>query len=112
MNRIKELRIIKGITQTELGKQVGVNQSAIGKYEREELQPNLETLQKLAIYFDTTIDYLIGFTDDFDVVGENNQSGLSSKEQTLLKYFNLLEDDEKDKILKDCEYFVNKRTSY
>ncbi|MGE7843769.1 helix-turn-helix domain-containing protein [Lysinibacillus sp. NPDC093712] len=36
---------------------------ALGKYEREERQPVFETLEKLADYFDVSIDYLLGRTE-------------------------------------------------
>ena len=65
MNRIKELRISLGLTQFNLGKKIGLNQTAIGKYERGQLEPSLDTLKKLALLFECSIDYIIGFTDDF-----------------------------------------------
>lgn len=46
MNRIKELRTMQSLTQSDLAKKIGVNQSAVGKYEREELEPNITILKK------------------------------------------------------------------
>lgn len=107
--RLKELRISKNLTQTELAKKIGCNQTAIGKYERKELEPNIETLIKLTKIFSCSIDYLIGNSDDFGIVNiENNHT---PKEQKLLKVFNLLDNDEQDKIIEDCEYFANKHVN-
>ena len=52
-NRIKEFR------QTELSKQIGASREAIGKYERNEAQPSVETAKKIADAFNVTIDYLV-----------------------------------------------------
>lgn len=108
MEKIKELRLEKKLSQKELATIIGCNQTAIGKYERGDLEPNINTLTLLSKYFNVSIDYLIGIEDDF--VKPEVQTTLSYKEQKLLKAFNLLEDDEKDKIIEDCEYFANKHT--
>ncbi len=43
-NRIKILRIENGITQAELAKIIDTTASTIGKYEREQLEPNIEII--------------------------------------------------------------------
>lgn len=85
MNRIKELRIDKNWTQAELGCMLGVNQTAIGKYERGELEPNIETLKKLCIIFDCSIDYLIGFADEFGNITITPGTDFSAEEIQLVK---------------------------
>lgn len=57
--RITELRKKKGWSQTELAKQVKVSREAIGKYEREETQPSVETAKKIADALEVTLDYLV-----------------------------------------------------
>lgn len=58
--RIRESRQEKGLTQTQLAELLSTTQSTIGKYEREELQPNIETMVKLCKLLDISADYLIG----------------------------------------------------
>ena len=106
--RLRELRTSNNITQIELAKKIGCNQTAIGKYERKELEPNIETMIKLCEIFSCTIDYLVGREDDY--VKPQVESTLSYREQKLLRAFSQLDDDEKDKIIEDCEYFANKHT--
>lgn len=65
MNRIKELRIEKGLTQNQLASLLGINQTAAGKYERGELEPNLQNLIKLSHIFECSVDYIICNADDF-----------------------------------------------
>lgn len=62
-NRIKELRLEKKLTQESLGVILGVQQSAIRKYEYNEVDLPKSKLQLLADYFDVSVDYLLGRTD-------------------------------------------------
>ena len=88
MNRIRELRASMALTQTQLAEKVGLNQTAIGKYERGELEPSLETLKKLSSIFECSIDYIIGFSDDFGNVTvyqrTDNVAALSVDEQKII----------------------------
>jgi len=58
-NRITELRKKKGWSQTELAKQIKVSREAIGKYERDEAQPSVETAKKVADVLGVSLDYLV-----------------------------------------------------
>lgn len=62
---IKKLRKEHGLTQEQLGNIVGVQKSAIAKYERGAIV-NLkrETIQKMANYFGVRPSYIMGLTDD------------------------------------------------
>lgn len=66
MKRLKELRTSKGLTQEELGKKIGQSKSNISKYENNILEPNMQTLNLMANFFDVSVDYLIGNTDNPD----------------------------------------------
>lgn len=61
--KIKILRKEKGITQAELAALIGTTASTIGKYEREALQPNVETIVKICKTFEVSSDYLLGIED-------------------------------------------------
>lgn len=61
--RIKELRQERGLTQIQLAELLFTTQSTIGKYEREELQPNIEVLKKLCKVFEVSSDYILGLSD-------------------------------------------------
>ena len=62
--RLKELRIEKGLTQTQLAKELRVNQRTISNWEVGERQPDLDTLEVIAKYFNVSYDYLLGSTDE------------------------------------------------
>lgn len=80
MYKLKELRQEKGLTQKELATMVKLNQTAIGKYERGELEPNLDMLKQLADIFDVSVDYLLGREDDFGVVKRESPADKDSEE--------------------------------
>ena len=61
--KIKQLRIEKGITQSELGRFIGVERSTICQYEKGTRMPDNLTLIKIADYFGVSIDYLLERTE-------------------------------------------------
>lgn len=61
--RLKSLRIEKDLTQKELANILHMQNTAISKYELGERKPDQEMLIKLAEYFNTTTDYLLGNSD-------------------------------------------------
>ncbi|PLS07831.1 helix-turn-helix domain-containing protein [Neobacillus cucumis] len=67
-DRLKELRMLKGITLKELGKAVEFNYSNLSKIERGERKPNIDLLERLAHYFQVEISYF------FRETGSANES--------------------------------------
>ena len=62
--RIKELRKRRGISQIKLAMDLNMGQNTISRYENEVREADYETLIKFADYFNVSIDYLLGRTDD------------------------------------------------
>ncbi len=58
-SNIRFLRKKKGITQEELAKHLGVTRSVIGAYEEGRAEPRIQTMQKIANFFDISLDQLI-----------------------------------------------------
>ncbi|WNS78228.1 helix-turn-helix transcriptional regulator [Domibacillus sp. DTU_2020_1001157_1_SI_ALB_TIR_016] len=61
--RLRSLREKARLTQKELASRLNVPNQNISNYERIFRQPDYETLQKLADYYDVSTDYLLGRTD-------------------------------------------------
>lgn len=57
---LKKYRLEKGKTQEELAKELNMPRAKYARYELQTSEPNIETLKKLAEYFHTTIDNLVG----------------------------------------------------
>ena len=61
--RIKELRLECGMTQTELSKAVGCTQSMVARWEMGECEPKATAILKLSEALNCSTDYLLGKTD-------------------------------------------------
>ena len=66
MNILKDLRTKKGVYQKDVAKYLGVDRTTYVKYERGYSEPNLDTIKKLANYFDVTVDFLLGEENTLD----------------------------------------------
>lgn len=58
--RLMKLRKEKKKTQDDVANFLGISRPAYGNYENGKREPDIETLTKLADYFDVSMDYLIG----------------------------------------------------
>ncbi len=57
---IKKLRIQKHLTQSELGRRLGITCSTIASYESQDRLPSIAVLIKLSAEFNVSIEYLLG----------------------------------------------------
>lgn len=62
--RLKELRLEEHLTQAELAAIIGISKSTISMYENGNREPDFETLESFADYFNVDMNYLTGYTDD------------------------------------------------
>lgn len=62
--RLTTLRKSAGISMSELGTVLGVSDEAVRLMERSKRSPSFEVLLSLADYFNVSLDYLVGRSDD------------------------------------------------
>jgi transcriptional regulator with XRE-family HTH domain len=62
--RLRQLRLSKELTQSELGDKIGYKLRMVQFLESNQREPNLETIHKLCDLFDCSSDYLLGRTVD------------------------------------------------
>lgn len=62
--RLKELRKKKGVSQLRLATDLDTTQNTISRYETGEREPGIDELIKIADYFNVSVDYLIGRTEN------------------------------------------------
>lgn len=62
--RLRDLREDGDLKQIELAQYLHVRQSTYSQYENGQRQLPIEVLVKLAYYYDTSTDYLLGITDE------------------------------------------------
>lgn len=84
-NVFKQLRISSGLTQIEIAQKLGISRSTIGMYETGAREPDFETLEKIADFFNVDIDYLLGRTDKTTILpstaGNNYKNNLLTLNQ-------------------------------
>lgn len=107
MNRIRQVRSEKGITQAELANAIGMSRQGLAYYENNQREPKLETWQKLADYLGVSVPYLQGFSDLPANGTSHNSSGFG--------FFNFSEEANEAKIndqsLIDMLYMIYKQNN-
>ena len=64
LERLKGLREDKDIKQEEIASYLNITQSAYSYYELGKRQIPSDALIKLALYYHTSVDYILGLTDE------------------------------------------------
>ena len=64
LQRLRDFREDKDISQKKMAELLNVAQTTYSDYERGKINIPLDTLKKLALFFDTSIDYLLELTDE------------------------------------------------
>lgn len=82
MIRLFELRNEKDLSQRDMAKIMNVSQGTYNNWENSNTQPSIEQLIALAKFFDVSVDYLIGNSDNF---GTENGNILSDNQREILK---------------------------
>jgi len=96
-NRITELRKLKKWSQSELAKLINASREAIGKYERNEAMPSVETAKNIADVFDVSLDYLVG-----DVLKPSFDKRMTNR----LEDFELLSEQDKNHLFALLDAFL------
>jgi len=79
----------KGITQLNLSAKIDVSQETISAYLNGKAKPSVPTLIKIADFFDTTTDYILGRTDTDLSVSDIKPANLSDEEFALVHSIHL-----------------------
>ncbi len=64
MERLKNLRIAKNLKQVDMASFLGIDRTTYVKYESGTNEPSKDTIIKLADYFNVSVDYIVGRTND------------------------------------------------
>lgn len=64
MNRLKTLRLQRRLSQKEAANVLNISQQQYSRIEKEDVKINADKLIKLAKLFNTSIDYILGLTDN------------------------------------------------
>ena len=92
MKNLKALRLSKKLSQQQLALRLDLSQQTIYKYENGITEPDIATLIKLAGYFNTSVDYLIGNTNNPQKPGIYSETKLTETELQHLRIYRNLPD--------------------
>jgi transcriptional regulator with XRE-family HTH domain len=98
--KLKECRDEKSFSQAELARKINSHHSIIGKYERDEVKPTIDVVKKLADVLQTTVGYLLGETQDRELL----------KDPSMLKRLNDISKfskEDKEHILYTLDAMIN-----
>ena len=87
LQNLKHLRKEAGISQQKLADAIRVSQPSINKYENHNIEPDIQILIRMAEYFNTTVDYLVGRTQERE---PSAASPMSESERKLLSKYRRL----------------------
>ena len=105
MNRIKQLRKEKNITQIRLSIELEVSQETISAYEKGKYFPSASTLIKLRDIFGVSIDYILGLSDTR--LDPLSQTDLTEDETYIINLCRKIDDSQRKRTFSYLEgYFA------
>ena len=108
IERLKKLRKERKLTQKDIATFLNISQPAYQQFESGKKKMNLETMEKLADYFNVSTDYLLGKTDFPDI---DLEVDIDNAIDNSVAYDGTPITDNDRMIIKDFlkEYFANKK---
>lgn len=104
MNRLKQLRLERGLLQSDIAKVIKKSERIVGFYETGERDMNTETLSTLADFFNVSIDYLLGkndirnIEDEFKFAYHKEIEGLTEEEiKEALEFYKMVKNRKNEK---------------
>jgi len=111
MNRIAELRKQKGLSQKEFAKFLKISPGNLCEWEKGRIEPSVDSLNIIANYFDVSIDYLVGRTDDFGNIKKSDVE-IDKTTQELLKILSTFNERQKERVLAYAEGVLESEKEY
>ena len=96
-NVFYNLRKENNLSQLDIANLTGFAKNTICAWEKVRAQPNLETLIKLADYFNCFINYLLSRENEYNII--QTKSELTQPETQILSLFRLLNEQDQNKLI-------------
>lgn len=87
LTNLKILRNKNNMSQKVLGTKIGISQQSINKYENHDIEPDIETLKRMSVIFDTSIDYIVGNSDIDHKIDNVSDFQIYRQEEKFIKMF-------------------------
>lgn len=107
--RIKEARERKGLSQKELALSLGIKPTTFNGYEKGTHDPKSEILTMIAKKCDTTVDYLLGLTDNPEKAKSQNYGieRTDSKKEQLVHNYECMNETAQNTLVKYSEFMAS-----
>ena len=105
---LKLLRAQAKVSQRALADAIGASQQSINKYENHNIEPDIDTMIKIADFFETSVDYLIGHTDVQRRIEKLDEHQLNAEESRLLSSYRQLSPKQRKCVLLMMESYNDK----
>ena len=99
MKNLKKLREGRHLSQAKLADYFSLSQQAIYKYENSLSEPDFDTLIRMADFFNTSTDYLIGRTDEMTIITDKDITPMEMKHLELFRKLTKDSQEQLDKFL-------------
>ena len=106
---IKDLRKERNLKQKNIADLIKVKSDTYSKWEQNKARASYEDLIKLADFYQVSIDYLLGRSDDFGniTISPSSDYTITRDENLLMSKFKLLSNHEKQLILKQLDAWIS-----
>lgn len=101
MKNIRVLRKRSGLTMKQLGIELGMAESTVSLYETGKRSPDIQSLIRIADFFNVSLDYLCGREYD------NSERVITSKQSKVLSLFDDLNEEGKEKLIDYADDLVS-----
>ena len=106
---IKILRGEHKMSQQRLADALGISQQSVNKYENQNVQPDIDILMRMADFFDTSIDYIVGHTEVRRKIESTEAHYLNTDEAKLISRYRILDIDERECLHMLIDTFIRKK---
>jgi len=101
MENIRVLRKQSGLTMKQLGIELGMAESTVSLYETGKRSPDIQSLIRIADFFDVSLDYLCGRESD------NSERTFSPQQSKVLSLFDDLNEEGQEKLIDYADDLVS-----
>lgn len=110
---LKELRKNRNITQKQLANAIGASERGIQNYELNQRKPTYDALLSLANYFNVSLDYLVGRSNNMNGVTPSHPSSLLCQDDLeLLELFHQLDGQSRGQLQARAKYLLEQQQGH
>lgn len=95
--QIRTLRSVRGMSQVELARRLGVTKQSVSNWENDNIQPSIEMLKKLADIFSVSTDYLLGLEKEEFIDVSGLPPGVVTHLRQVVEDFRILKREAEEK---------------